>query len=316
MSNYVKVTNFATKDTLPSGDNNKVVRGTEINTEFDNIATAIATKANSADLGSIVSQDADDVTITGGSITGITDITVADGGTGRSALTDNNLLVGNVTSAVDFVAPGTSGNILTSNGTAWTSAAPAATSTGGINAEVFTSSDTFTIPTGVTAVKVTVVGGGGGRSGTGGTSSVASGTETISTVSATGGSSGNTSSSPVAGGAGGVGSGGDLNISGSYGTTTTTGPSTSAATGNGGSSILGGGSASTANGGSYGGGSGGTGSYNSDTATWSLTSGAGGGGAAIKFFTGLTPGNTLTVTVGSGGSGTPSGGSGVVIFEW
>jgi len=48
MSNYVKVTNFATKDSLPSGDSNKVVRGTEINTEFDNIATAVATKADTA----------------------------------------------------------------------------------------------------------------------------------------------------------------------------------------------------------------------------------------------------------------------------
>jgi hypothetical protein len=48
MSNYTKTTNFATKDSLPSGDANKIVKGTEINTEFDNIATAVATKANLA----------------------------------------------------------------------------------------------------------------------------------------------------------------------------------------------------------------------------------------------------------------------------
>ncbi len=48
MSNYSKTTNFAAKDTLNSGDPNKIVKGTEINTEFDNIATAVATKANSA----------------------------------------------------------------------------------------------------------------------------------------------------------------------------------------------------------------------------------------------------------------------------
>ena len=48
MSNYSKTTNFAAKDTLNTGDPNKVVKGTEINTEFDNIATAVATKANSA----------------------------------------------------------------------------------------------------------------------------------------------------------------------------------------------------------------------------------------------------------------------------
>jgi hypothetical protein len=49
MSNYTKTTNFATKDSLPSGNAAKIVRGTEIDTEFNNIATASATKANSAD---------------------------------------------------------------------------------------------------------------------------------------------------------------------------------------------------------------------------------------------------------------------------
>jgi len=48
MSNYTKVTDFASKDTLSSGDPNKVIKGTEFETEFDNIATAIATKANTA----------------------------------------------------------------------------------------------------------------------------------------------------------------------------------------------------------------------------------------------------------------------------
>jgi hypothetical protein len=47
MSNYTKSTNFATKDTLTSGDPLKIVKGTEINTEFDNISTAIATKLDS-----------------------------------------------------------------------------------------------------------------------------------------------------------------------------------------------------------------------------------------------------------------------------
>jgi hypothetical protein len=48
MSNYTKTTNFAAKDSLPSGDAGKIIRGTEFNTEFDDIATAIATKANTA----------------------------------------------------------------------------------------------------------------------------------------------------------------------------------------------------------------------------------------------------------------------------
>jgi len=48
MTNYTKSTNFATKDTLTSGDPLKIVKGTEINTEFDNISTAIATKSDTA----------------------------------------------------------------------------------------------------------------------------------------------------------------------------------------------------------------------------------------------------------------------------
>ncbi len=47
---------------------------------------------------------------------------VANGGTGRSTLTANNLVVGNGTSGVNFVAPGTNGNVLLSNGSSWTSA--------------------------------------------------------------------------------------------------------------------------------------------------------------------------------------------------
>jgi len=46
LSNYTKSTNFATKDSLPPGDALKIVKGTEIDTEFNNIATAIATKAD------------------------------------------------------------------------------------------------------------------------------------------------------------------------------------------------------------------------------------------------------------------------------
>lgn len=50
---------------------------------------------------------------------------VAAGGTGVTSLTANNVLLGNGTSAVQFVAPSTNGNVLTSNGTTWVSSAPA-----------------------------------------------------------------------------------------------------------------------------------------------------------------------------------------------
>jgi hypothetical protein len=49
---------------------------------------------------------------------------VASGGTGATTLAANNVLIGNGTSAVSAVAPGTAGNLLTSNGTTWTSATP------------------------------------------------------------------------------------------------------------------------------------------------------------------------------------------------
>ncbi len=47
MSNYVKATNFAAKDSLPVGDNNKKVKGAEIDNEFNAIASAISTKSDS-----------------------------------------------------------------------------------------------------------------------------------------------------------------------------------------------------------------------------------------------------------------------------
>jgi hypothetical protein len=59
--------------------------------------------------------------------TGVTGtLAVANGGTSLTTLTANNVILGNGTSAPTFVAPGTTGNVLTSNGTNWQSAsAPA-----------------------------------------------------------------------------------------------------------------------------------------------------------------------------------------------
>jgi len=78
-------------------------------------------------LGTMAAQNSTTVAITGGTITGITDLTVADGGTGASTITANSVILGNGTSALsgNLVAPSTSGNVLTSNGTTWTSATPA-----------------------------------------------------------------------------------------------------------------------------------------------------------------------------------------------
>ena len=94
MSDYTKSTNFATKDNLTPGDPLKIVRGTEIDTEFNNIATAIATKTDNASAA-----------ITGGSITGITDLAIADGGTGASTATAaiNNLLPSQTSNANKYL---------------------------------------------------------------------------------------------------------------------------------------------------------------------------------------------------------------------
>jgi hypothetical protein len=46
MTNYTKLTDFASKDTLPTGNAAKIVKGTEIDDEFEAIETAVATKAN------------------------------------------------------------------------------------------------------------------------------------------------------------------------------------------------------------------------------------------------------------------------------
>ena len=51
---------------------------------------------------------------------------VASGGTSLTTLTANNVILGNGASAPSFVAPSTSGNVLTSNGTTWASSTPVA----------------------------------------------------------------------------------------------------------------------------------------------------------------------------------------------
>lgn len=173
MSNYVKATNFTAKDSLPSGNAGKIIKGAEIDTEFTAIASAIASKAdiNSPALtgtptaptaasgtnttqvattafvktavdalgtiGTMAAQNANSVAITGGSVTGITDLAVADGGTGVSSIAANAVVLGNGTSAIQTVAPGSSGNVLTSNGTTWQSTAPTAVKGLGLGGEVW-----------------------------------------------------------------------------------------------------------------------------------------------------------------------------------
>jgi hypothetical protein len=62
------------------------------------------------------------IVLNSGDVTGV--LPVANGGTGAASLALNNVLLGNATSAVQTVAPGTAGNVLTSNGSAWASSPP------------------------------------------------------------------------------------------------------------------------------------------------------------------------------------------------
>lgn len=65
MSNYTKTTNFAAKDNLVSGNAAKVVKGSELDTEFNNIATSIATKADLAGPALTGSATAVNLTVSG-----------------------------------------------------------------------------------------------------------------------------------------------------------------------------------------------------------------------------------------------------------
>ena len=61
MSDFVKTTNFTAKDALTTGDPNKVIKGTQFDTEFDALATSSATKSNkvvSGTTSAVMVQDA------------------------------------------------------------------------------------------------------------------------------------------------------------------------------------------------------------------------------------------------------------------
>lgn len=65
MSNYTKTTNFTVKDSLASGNPAKIIKGGEIDSEFDAIATAVATKSDSASPTFTGTVTASAVTVTG-----------------------------------------------------------------------------------------------------------------------------------------------------------------------------------------------------------------------------------------------------------
>ena len=76
MSNYTKLTNFAAKDALVSGNPAKVIKGSEVGAEFDAIAVAVNSKSNKASPVFTGTLTAENITATG-TIT----LSTVDGGT-------------------------------------------------------------------------------------------------------------------------------------------------------------------------------------------------------------------------------------------
>lgn len=185
---------------------------------------------------------------------------------------------------------------------------------------ISSSTATWTVPAGITKCKATVVGGGGGTDGDGSAGTNGGTTSFGAYCSATGGVHG---TSTGAGGAGGAGSGGDINVNGNGGGAAYA-ASNGGMGGSGGGSILGGAApnnrATAAPGTNYGGGASGY----TDSTGGTYIAGGGGGGAALKLITGLTPGGTVSVTIGAGGAaGTlgvvaagSAGAPGIVIIEY
>jgi hypothetical protein len=92
--------------------------------------------------------------------TGLVNTTpVANGGTGRSTVTAGRLLVGAGTSAMTLLAGSATDDVVTWNGTAWVSGAPAGGAPPTI--QTFVAPGTYTKPGAIKGIKVTVVGAGG-----------------------------------------------------------------------------------------------------------------------------------------------------------
>ena len=99
MSNYTITTDFGAKDSLPSSNDSKVVRGSEFTTEFTNIQTAIATKADTAGdtFTGVVNFSADVAVNTNTLFVDVSEAKVGIGTTNPA----NTLTVGNLTASAD-----------------------------------------------------------------------------------------------------------------------------------------------------------------------------------------------------------------------
>ena len=117
-----------------TGNVTLVAYGTSGNVLYSNGTTWISSTGShtlgntSISLGSTVTSVGNltlaNATLTNATISSVINpITAAEGGTGLATLTANSVLLGNGTNTIQLIAPGTSGNVLTSNGTTWLSQA-------------------------------------------------------------------------------------------------------------------------------------------------------------------------------------------------
>jgi hypothetical protein len=132
MSNYTKTTNFLAKDSLPDTDTAKIIRGSEFDTEFNNLVVAVASKAN------IISP----------ALTGIPTTPTAAAGTNTLQIASTAFVTGAVTTATSSLS------------TMSTQAANAVAITGGsatgmtaLTGTTVTASTTLAIGAGWTAVQ-------------------------------------------------------------------------------------------------------------------------------------------------------------------
>lgn len=106
MSDYSKITNFLSKDSLALNDPSKYVKGSEIDAEFNAIATAVATKADTAS-PTLVTPNIGAATGTSLALGGGTALTTTNRtGTGNLVLATAPTLTGLTVSGGNFVSRG------------------------------------------------------------------------------------------------------------------------------------------------------------------------------------------------------------------
>jgi hypothetical protein len=113
------VTGFGTM--AEQNANNVAITGGAINGTLIGNSTAAAITGTTITASTVFAGSGASLSALNGSNISSGTIAVGVGGTGIGSLTNNNVILGNGSSAVKFVAPGTAGNVLVSDGTTWTS---------------------------------------------------------------------------------------------------------------------------------------------------------------------------------------------------